>query len=82
MEACLQARLIGFEDILGKVSKSSLKHYFQGVIWCGLTTNLEIIYPKKKRMHEKLHGTEDLLAKSEARKKLPDKNLDFQVCKL
>ena len=33
-------------------------------------------------MHEKLHGTEDLLAKSEARKKLPDKNLDFQVCKL
>ena len=33
-------------------------------------------------MHEKLPGTEDLLAKSEARKKLPDKNLDFQVCKL
>ena len=32
MEACLQARLIGFEDILGKVAKSSLKHYFQGVL--------------------------------------------------
>lgn len=28
---------------------------------------------------EKLSGTEDLLARSEARKKLPDKNLDFQV---
>lgn len=28
---------------------------------------------------EKPSGTEDLLAKSEARKKLPDKNLDFQV---
>lgn len=33
----------------------------------------------QERMHEKLPGTEDLLAKSEARKKLPDKNLDFQV---
>ena len=38
MEACLQARLIGFEDILGKVAKSSLKHYFQGVLWWGLIT--------------------------------------------
>lgn len=28
---------------------------------------------------EKPSGTEDLLARSEARKKLPDKNLDFQV---
>lgn len=28
---------------------------------------------------EKTFGTEDLLARSEARKKLPDKNLDFQV---
>lgn len=33
----------------------------------------------QERTHEKLPGTEDLLAKSEARKKLPDKNLDFQV---
>lgn len=33
----------------------------------------------QERMHEKLPGTEDLLAKSEARKKLPDKSLDFQV---
>ena len=31
------------------------------------------------RTPEKPSGTEDLLARSEARKKLPDKNLDFQV---
>lgn len=32
------------------------------------------------RAPEKPSGTEDMLARSEARKKLPDKNLDFQVC--
>lgn len=32
-----------------------------------------------ERPTQKLSGTEDLLARSEARKQLPDKNLDFQV---
>ena len=54
-------------------------------MWFNYSTHLMALLhclSKKKRMHEKLPGTEDLLAKSEARKKLPDKNLDFQVCKL
>ena len=32
------------------------------------------------RPSEKVSGTGDLLARSEGRKQLPDKNLDFQVC--
>ena len=32
------------------------------------------------RPSEKVSGTGDLLVRSEGRKKLPDKNLDFQVC--
>ena len=40
-----------------------------------MLNNMFLVY----RAPEKPTGTGDLLAKSEARKKLPDKNLDFQV---
>lgn len=46
---------------------------------CNNLTVLLIGCLTNRRPLEKPSGTEDLLAKSEARKKLPDKNLDFQV---